>query len=111
MLEESLLTMTAGRSLRTSRPTADSELIDKTSPRFIGHVSYGRLGLFECFGFARFLLGHLPVRNLQILAKDIGPNKGLDELANASPADDAVQPVVDAFVNSDGELLRHGRLG
>src|SRR5438552_946797 len=110
LLEASLLTMTAGRSLRTSPPTAGSKLTHQTSPRFIGHVSCGGLGPFQRFRLARFVLGHLLVRNLEVLTDDIRPDEGLDKLANASPADDGVQPVVDALVNGDGELLLHGGL-
>src|SRR5690242_18651194 len=99
--------MTAGRSLRTSPPTAGSKLTHQTSPRFIGHVSYGGLGPFQRFRLARLVLGHLPVRNLQVLADDVGPDEGLNELADAPPADDGVQSLVDALVNGDGELLLH----
>src|SRR5262249_389074 len=110
LLEASLLTMAAGRSLRTSPPTAGSKLTHHTSPRFIGHVSYGGLCPFQRFRLARFVLGHLPVRNLEVFPDDVGPDEGLDKLANAPPADDGVQPVVHAFVNGDGELLLHGNL-
>src|SRR5438105_216782 len=99
--------MTAGRSLRTSLPTAGAKLTHQTSARFIGYVSNGRLGPVQRLGFARFLPRHLPVRDLQILANDVGPDEGLDELANSSPTDDRVQTVVDAFVHSDRQLFVH----
>src|SRR3954465_4576912 len=92
LLAVSLLTMTAGRCLRTSRPTAGSKLTHQTSPRFIGYVSHRGLGPLECLCFARFLLGHLLVSDLQVLADDVGPHQGFNEPADSPPADNGVQP-------------------
>src|SRR5262249_12343455 len=102
--------MTAGRSLCTSPPTAGAKMTHQTSRRFTGHVSYSGLGPVQRLGFARFLLGHLLVRDLQVLADDVGSDEGFDKLANASATDDAVQSVVDALVNGNGQLLLHGSL-
>ena len=68
--------MTAGRSLRTSPPTAGSKLTHQTLPRFIGHVSHGGLGPGERLRLARFLLGHLLVSEFQVLADDCGAAQG-----------------------------------
>jgi len=48
----SLLTMTAGRVFRISPPTAGSNLIHQTSPRFIGHVSNKILAPLQRLGLA-----------------------------------------------------------
>src|SRR5207253_7075230 len=90
LLAASLLTMTAGRSLRTSPPTAGSKLTHQTLPRFIGHVPHGGLGPFQRLGLACLLLGHLLVRAFEVRANDIGAHQRLDELADAPPADDGV---------------------
>src|SRR5262245_24426566 len=100
--------MTAGRSLRTSPPTAGSKLTHQTSPRFIGDVPHGGLGPLQRLRFARLLLSHLLVGQLQVFGDDVGPHEGLDELANPPRADDRVQPLVDPLVNGDGQLLLHG---
>src|SRR5438132_455192 len=102
LLEASLLTMTAGRSLRTSPPTAGSKLTHQTSARFIGQISDGCFGPLQRLCFACFLPGHRFVSDLQIFTNDVGADEGLDELADAPPTDDGAQPVVDALVNSDG---------
>src|SRR5437764_12890821 len=73
LLAASLLTMTAGRSLRTSPPTAGSKLTHQTSARFIGHISHDGFGPREGLRFARLVRGHLPVSGLQVRANDIGP--------------------------------------
>src|SRR5262249_52292218 len=110
LLEASLLTMTAGRSLPTSPPTAGSKLTRQTSPRFIGDVSQGGLGPFHRLCRARFVLSHLLVRDLQILGDDMGPNEGLDKLANPSRTDHAVQALVDTLVDGNGQFLLHSSL-
>jgi len=46
----------------------------------------------------------------QVLADDVGPHKGLDELAYPPPADDSVQPIVNPLINGDGQFLLHGGL-
>src|SRR5262245_12134103 len=86
----SLLTITAGRCLRTSPPTPASKWTHQTSPRFIGHVSHGGLGPFQRLGFALFFLGHLLVGGFQIISENMRSDEGLDELADSPPADDVV---------------------
>src|SRR5262249_7292270 len=100
--------MTAGRSLRTSPPTAGSKLTHQTSPRFIGDIPHRGLGPLQRLRLASLVAGHLLVSDLQVLADDVRPDEGLDEPANAPPADDGVQPVVDALVKGDGQFLLHG---
>jgi hypothetical protein len=73
-------------------------------------VSSSGLGPRERLRFARFLSGHVLVRDLEIPAEDIGPDEGLDELANAPPSDDGMQSVVDALVHGDGLFLLHSSL-
>src|SRR5437764_15424156 len=90
LLAASLLTMTAGRSLRTSPPTAGSKWTHQTSARFIGHVSNGGLGPVQRLPFAPFLPGHLLVSSLQVLSDDVGPYERLDEAANAASTIDQV---------------------
>src|SRR4051812_25521761 len=92
LLDASLLMMTAGRSLRTSPPTAGSKLTHQTSPRFIGHIPDGGLGPVQGLALAGLVLGHLPVGDVEVLADHVRPDQGLDELADAPPPDDGVEP-------------------
>src|SRR5262245_25306898 len=88
LFDRSLLTITAGRSLRTSPPTAGSKFTHHTSPRFIGNVSYRALTPFQRFGFANLVTRHLSVGSLQVLGDHVRAHQFLDELANFPPADD-----------------------
>src|SRR5262245_1329585 len=90
--------------------TASSKLTHQTSPRFIDSVPHGGFCPIQSLGRARLILCHLLVSDIQVLADDVGPNEGLDEFADAPPPDDGVQPVVDALVHGDGQLLVHGAL-
>src|SRR5260364_45748 len=56
-----LLTMTAGRVLRISLPTAGSNSTHHTSLRCIGHVSGKSVAPLHRFGFARLVGSHRPV--------------------------------------------------
>jgi hypothetical protein len=97
--------MTADRCFRTSRPTAGSKFTHQTSPRCIGHVSHGGLGPRERLCFATFLLGHLPVSGMEILVHDVGADQRFNEPANASPANDSVQPVINALIQTYSRRL------
>src|SRR5260364_1476 len=56
-----LLTMTAGRVLCISLPTAGSNSTHHTSLRCIGHVSGKSVAPLHRFGFARLVGSHRPV--------------------------------------------------
>src|SRR5262249_49338694 len=102
--------MTAGRSLRTSPPTAGSKFTHQTSPRFIGDVSDVGFGPLQRFGLARFFAGHLLIGNLQVFADDVRTNQRFDKLTDPPPPDDGVEPFVDALIDGDGKFLLHGGL-
>src|SRR5437899_604919 len=102
--------MTAGRSFRTSSPTAGSKLTHHTSARFIGDISQSGLGPLQGFCLARLLSCPLLISDFQVFADHVRANKRLNELANPPPSDDGVQSLVDASVEGDGQLLLHGGL-
>jgi hypothetical protein len=87
-----------------------SNLTHQTSPRFIGGVSERPFGPLEHLRLARFLQGHLLAGDLQVLADQVGPNKGLNELADAPLADDIVQPGLDPLFDRDRQVLLHRHL-
>src|SRR5437764_6101663 len=88
LLAASLLTITAGRSLRTSPPTAGSKFTHQTSARFIGHVPDGALGPLQGFGFAGLVSRQFPVSRIEVFGEDVRAHQRLDEAANTTAADD-----------------------
>src|ERR1700681_4758016 len=91
LLAASLLTMTAGLSLRTSPPIAGSKLTHHTSARFIGDISDRCLGPGQRLGFACFVAGHRLVSRLQLVTDYVGTHERFDKLADPPPPNRGVQ--------------------
>src|SRR4051794_15294490 len=109
-LDMSLLTITAGRLFWISPPRDGSKSTHHTSPRFIGHVSDQCLDPLEGLRLRSLVSSHLGVPSFHVLRNDVGSHQFLDELADPSGPDDAVQSVVDPLVHADRQLLLHDSL-
>src|SRR3954453_17900944 len=109
----SLLTITAGRVLRISPPSAASNATHHTSPRcgwstpLIGHVADQALAPVERLGLARFLRGHIGIAGLKPAGRDMRPREIVEEAADAARADAVTQAVVDIGIDRDCQFLLH----
>src|SRR5260364_13718 len=96
-----LLTMTAGRVLRISLPTAGSNSTHHTSLRCIGHVSGKSVAPLHRFGFARLVGSHRPVAISERRIHHMRPWQILNELAHSALANRPIQPFVNHFIERD----------
>jgi hypothetical protein len=101
------MAISAGRSLRTSPPTVRSNLTHHTSPRFIGDISHCAFCPFHRVRLARFVLCHLFVGGIKMLADHMRAHHGLDKLADAPRSNDRVQTIVNTLVDGNGQFLLH----
>src|SRR5690242_5667647 len=107
---------TAGRVLRISPPIAGSKATHHTSPRcgdgelFRGAMSYvadQALDPFHCFAFVLLVGGHGAIGGLEVASGHVWACEVVQEAADASAPNDAVQAGIDLVVNSDCQLFRH----
>src|SRR4051794_13810627 len=107
---------TAGRVLRISPPIAGSKATHHTSPRcgggelFRGAMSYvadQTLDPFCCFVFVLLVGGHGAIGRLEIASGHVWACEVVQEAADASAPDDAVQAGVDLVVDGDCQFFRH----
>src|SRR3954471_5537164 len=107
---------TAGRVLRFSPPIAGSKATHHTSPRggggqlFAAAMSYvadQALDPFRCFAFVRLVGGHGAIGSLEVASGHVWACEVVQEAADASAPDDAVQAGVDLVVDGDCQFFRH----
>src|SRR4051812_25406007 len=107
---------TAGRVLRISPPIAGSKATHHTSPRcgdgelFGGAMNYvadQALHPFRCFAFVLLVGGHGAIGGLEIASGYVWTCEVVQEAADASAPDNAVQAGVDFVVEGDCHFFRH----
>src|ERR1035437_2278685 len=104
--------MTAGRVFWISPPSDGLKSTNQTSPRSRGfcegRVSDQAVGPLQRLLFSSMVGGHVPVGSFDVLRHDVGTRELFNELADATPADGPVKPLIDGLADSDCELSIHG---